>query len=240
MSQRELHWYRKLRNTWLCIVRFFRRLLYLIGLLKPAMNRDTVAKIWVHRALCDLYFGFDIDYDPFEKYERFAEFMGMEKFLKAALLFTRHKEYEFLSNSEAKIKINKIASSYGHEFDRMISELTKIGLTDFDRIKNSDYDGYQGDELIEACKDGYFETRYPVPKSASDKFPIGNTGFTHDPLSSSGITKFVYAVCNACYYFLSKQVDFTDQQISLADQFSGRESFRRFNNLFWEPRCRAD
>ena len=239
MSQQELHSYRKLWITWLCIVRFLRHLLYLIGLLKPAMNRQRVAKEWVHGALCDLYFAFDVEYLSFERYKRFAEIMGMEKFLKATLLFAQHKEYEFLSESEAKIKINKIASSYGHNFSRMILESTKIGITEFDQIKNTDYGGYSGVKLVDAVTDGYLETRYPMPTPVSDKFVIGDTGFTHDPLSSSGFTEFVYAVCNGCYFFLLKHVDFTDQQIDFAGQFSGKESFKRFNNLFWERRCRA-
>ena len=118
------------------------------------MKRERVAKIWVHHALCDLYFAFDTKFYSFESYERFAEIMGMEKFLKAAILFNRHKEYEFLAESEAKIKINKIASSYRHNFDGMILELTEIGITEFDRIKNTDYDGYPGIKLVDAVTDG--------------------------------------------------------------------------------------
>ena len=209
----------------------------LIGLLRPMIKRDQVVRIWVRRALNDLYFAFDIEFDPFEGYERFAEIMGMEKFLKAVLLFARANEFESLPDTSAKIKINKIASSYGHRFDEMILAVTDIGIADFEKIKNTDYDGYLGSELVAAVSEGYMETRYPVPTQVSDKFPIGDTGFTHDPLSSSGITKFIYAVCNSCYFFLSGHIDFIPSLGIFVSHFSERESFKRFNNLFWESRC---
>lgn len=194
--------------------------------------------MWVRRALNDLYFAFDIEFFPFERYERFAEIMGMEKFLKAVLMFARANEFESLPETSAKIKINKIASSYGHKFDEMILAATNIGIADFEKIKDTNYDGYLGSELVAAVTAGYMETRYPVPTLVSDKFPIGDTGFTHDPLSSSGITKFIYAVSNSCYFFLTGHIDFTPSLDIFASDFSERESFKRFNNLFWEPRCR--
>ena len=85
--------------------------------------------MWVRRALNDLYFAFDIEFFPFERYERFAEIMGMEKFLKAVLMFARANEFESLPETSAKIKINKIASSYGHKFDEMILEVAPKNRT---------------------------------------------------------------------------------------------------------------
>lgn len=201
------------------------------------MNRHRVAKIWIYRGLCDLFFAFDSDDVAFEDNARFSEIMGLEKFLKAALLFERHEEYEALPLAEARTKLNKMATGLGHKFAEMIDQLAKNGLTDVERIKQSDFDGYAGAQLIHAVEAGYMETRYPVPKLVSDRFPIEGTDFTHDPLSSSGITNFIYALCNACFCWLASNVDFTEMRNQFRNTFQHRESFSRFNNLFWEARC---
>lgn len=60
---------------------------------------------------------------------------------------------------------------------------------------------------------------YPVPKSISDTFPILGTEFTHDPLASSGITKFVYALCNSCFHALASQVDFSKMLFQFRDKY---------------------
>lgn len=60
------------------------------------MDRARVAKVWIYYGLADLYFAFDNDDIAFEDSARFAEIMGLEKFLKAVLLFHRPAEYESL------------------------------------------------------------------------------------------------------------------------------------------------
>ena len=201
------------------------------------MNREIVAKTWLFRGLSDLFFAFDNDDVVFEDNARFNEIMGLEKFLKAALLYQRHAEYESLSRNEAGLKLNKMAMALGHKFDHMLTTLADGGLRDVAKIRMTEYDGYDGDTLVHAVEKGYMETRYPVPRPVSDSFPIGNTGINHDPLSSTGITKFIYAVCNACFHELSQTVNFTDMLNQLRDTYQHRESFARFNNLFWEARC---
>ena len=204
------------------------------------MDRQRVAKTWVFRGLCDLLFAFDSDDVSFEDNARFSEIMGLEKFLKAVLLFHRHQEYEGLSEYDAKAKLNALAMKLGHDFKGMMKDLSGLGLCDIGRIERKDFDGYLGTDLIRAVGAGYMETRYPVPRPISDTFPIQGTGFTHDPLSSSGITKYIYAVCNACFHALSAQIDFADLRKQFRERFEHRESFGRFNNLFWETRCRED
>jgi len=173
------------------------------------MDRNRVAKIWIYRGLCDLFFAFNCDDVAFEDNERFSEIMGLEKFLKALLLFHRYQEYESVPDTEARSKLNQMAMKLGHDFDGMLKTALALGLVDIDRILATDFDGYVGAGLVRAVKAGYMETRYPVPNPISDSFPIGN-GFTHDPLASSGITKFVYALCNACFHALAAHVDFSD------------------------------
>lgn len=203
------------------------------------MDRGRVAEVWVYYGLVDLYFGFHNDDIAFEDSARFAEIMGLEKFLKAVVLFHRFEEYESVSDTEASEKVNDIAKLLGHDIKCMLKEISKLGVTDIDRIKTLDFDGYLGKDLVRAVKAGYMETRYPVPKPVSDSFPIpGAHGFTHDPLCSSGITKFIYAICNACFYHLRANVDFTKVRMDLVAQFAHKESFSRFGNLFWEARCR--
>jgi len=202
------------------------------------MDRAQVAKVWVYYGLTDLYFAFDNDDVAFEESARFAEIMGLEKFLKAVLLFYRSAEYESLRDAEARLKLNEIAKDMGHDFKRMLKEASKVGISDIDRIKARDFDGYDGRDLVRAVVAGYMETRYPVPNPVSNSFPIpGAQGFTHDPLCSSGITKFIYAVCNACFFHLRTHIDFTKVGSDFSARFSHRESFVRFGNAFWEARC---
>jgi hypothetical protein len=202
------------------------------------MNREHVAKTWTFRGLSDLFFAFDNDDVAFEDNAVFSEIMGLEKFLKAVLLYQRHAEYELLEHKEARVKLNIMAMNIGHRFDTMLTSLSDGGLQDVDQIKRMTFDGYEGSKLIYAVEKGYMETRYPVPEPVSDNFPIAETGFTHDPLSSSGITKFIYALCNACFYELSRKVDFKDMLGQFREVFQHRESFTRFNNCFWEARCK--
>lgn len=207
-----------------------------------SMDRNRVAKTWIFRGLCDLYFAFacnDTFGWTFEDYERFAEISGFEKFQKALILFHRHHEYDGLGDVQAREKLNKMAKTIGHDFAAMLQTVASLGV-DIAAILGRDFDGYKGSELVKAVQAGYMETRYPVPKPISDAFPIPEAkGFAHDPLSSSGITKFIYALCNACIFALSAQVDFSDVIKQFGAQYPTRESFQRFNNIFWEERCKA-
>jgi len=204
------------------------------------MDRQLVAKTWVNYGLIDLYFAFDSDDDAFSDNALFSEIMGMEKFAKAVLLFHHHQEYEGMTRTDAKKRINNLAQGMGHDLKKMLKELSHFMADDIARIKNANFDGYSGSDLIRAVCAGYMETRYPVPTPISDTFPIKGSKLKHDPLWSSGITKFIYAVCNACFASLSLDIDFTDLVNQYSQKFSHKESFRRFNNLFWENRCKLD
>lgn len=202
------------------------------------MNRDHVAKIWLFRGLSDLFFAFDSDSPVFEDNVRFSEIMGLEKFLKAVLLYQRHTEYEAHPQDMKREELNKIAMGYGHKFEAMLKALIHAGLIDIEQIKQNSYGRYKGEQLVYALEKGYMETRYPVPTPVSDRFPIEDTDFSNDPLSSSSMTKFIYALCNACFFELSRTVDFTDMLHQFREKFQHRESFSRFCNCFWEARCK--
>lgn len=147
------------------------------------INRERVAKTWVFRGLSDLFFAFDNDDVAFENNTVFSQIMGLEKFLKAVLLHQDHSQYESLERKKALAKLNKMAMGWGHKFDDMLIELSERGLKDIEKIKCMFFDGYEGSQLIYAVKNGYMETRYPVPAPVSDFFPIEETDFFHDPLS---------------------------------------------------------
>lgn len=205
------------------------------------MDRARVAQTWVYHGLYDLFFGFETEDPAFEDHAVFHEIMGMEKFLKAALLYHRHPEYESLSTGEAKQKLNKLAQGLSHKFTLMFQEFGALAPTEASRLRTRNWGGsFTGDALINALTIGYTETRYPVPRSASESFPIGDTGFLHDPLGSSSTTEFIYATCNACYAHLAAQVDFNKMKSDFAHRFEHKaESLQRFYNVFWEPRCVA-
>lgn len=207
--------------------------------MSQALTRDRVAKTWLFRGLGDLLFAFHNDDVAFEDNARFSEIMGLEKVLKATLLYHRHPEYEPVRLADARNAVNGIAAGYRHNFGKMLKELSALKVSDVDRLLQGGFDGYKGEALVEALEKGYMETRYPVPKPVSDSFPIGKSGFTQDPLSSSGLTKFAYALSNACIFHLSQLIDLTDVRSQFAAKFSHLESFNRFSNLFWEARCRG-
>lgn len=199
--------------------------------IKPRLNRERILKAWLLRGLSDIYFAFDSDDDAFESNARFSEIMGLEKILKATLLYLNHTEYEALQYDAAKQVVNKLAMKWGHDFELMLNELERVGCADIKQLKLNIYDGYNGHGLIVALNQGYTEIRYPVPKLVSDNFPLSD-GWYQDPLSSSGITKFIYAICNVCLLELSKRVDLTDVLEEFRAKFEHRESFERFNNCF--------
>jgi len=201
------------------------------------MESSLVAKTWIYRGLSDLFFAFECDDWAFEDHERFSEIMGLEKFLKAALLAEMRGEYEGLPNDQAKTLLNKLAMKFGHDFDRMLRDVANAGCGDIEQIKNTEFDGYQGSALVKALKAGYMETRYPVPSAIADEFPIEGTELTHDPLASSGITKFIYALCNSCFFHLAQGIDFSPMMQQFNKDYGHRPGLQRFSNLFWEERC---
>ena len=195
---------------------------------------DSVSRRRGFSEVFAIFFAFDNDDVSFEDNARFSEIMGLEKFLKAVLLYHRHQEYEGLSDPDARSRLNAVAMKLGHDVKGMMKAVADLGVDDIERIKSTDLDGYLGADLIRAVEAGYMETRYPVPRSISDTFPIPGTDFTHDPLSSSGITKYIYAVCDAFFHALLAHVDFADLRKEFRERFEHRKSFGRLNNVFWE------
>lgn len=208
---------------------------------KRNMTPTLVAKTWAYYALSDLYFGFDTDEKEFSDQALFHEIMGLEKFLKSLLLLLEGHQYCHLDDQKAKMKVNCIAKTFGHNIKKMVQRISeKISQEDIENIMATDFDGYSGKDLINAIESGYMETRYPVPRPISDSHPVPNTAYTTDPLGSSGITKCVYCLSNYCFLELRKRIDVRDLVRDFQKNYGHRESFGRFNNLFWDPQCRVD
>lgn len=199
------------------------------------MDRHQVARTWLYRALVDLYFGFDVEEPAFEDHARFSEIMGLEKCLKAVVLFHEHAEYEHLIQSEAKRRVNSIAQNLRHDFSEMFRRVAELGVMELAQIRGSDFDGYKGEDLIPAVSAGYQETRYPVPRPVSDKFPVaGSEGWTRDPLSSSGITRFIHASCGACVRHIGANTELANVKRQFRAAYGHRASFERFVKVFPE------
>lgn len=203
------------------------------------MDRYRVARTWLYRGLTDLYFAFDNEDPAFEYNARFSEIMGLEKCLKAVLLFHRAEEYEGLAHTEAREALNAMARKLGHQFERMIRQVAEQGVGDVETIRGQDFDGYKGEDLIPAITGGYQETRYPVPRPVSDDFPVPDSeGWTRDPLSSSGITRFIFALCGACIRHLDGPAELSDIRRRFRETYGHRTSLERFLGVFPEARER--
>ena len=156
------------------------------------MDSKHVAETWLFYGISDLYFSFHTEEWVFDYHSAFSGIMALEKHLKAFLLFHRASEFLSLNDKKAKNKIQSIAREYGHDFPKMIASCdTFLASGRLKKMVDNNFDGYNGKELIVVLKDSYMETRYPTSIQVSQKFPVGGTGFYHNPLSSSGLHHFI-------------------------------------------------
>ena len=199
------------------------------------MSPEEVAKTWVWKGLTDLYFAFEVYEYPFWNQAKFHEIMGLEKFLKALILFNKGDCYQPMTEQHARIEVDKMAKKLGHNYKSLIDDVDVIiGEGKISRLRCRDFDGYKFKQIVSAISAGYLEYRYPVPSPEFLKFQKGK-GHYSDPLGSSGITKLVYELCCLCYLELQKNVDFGDILEIYENRYAKKESFRTFNTLFWQP-----
>ena len=118
----------------------------------------------------------------------------------------------------------------------MLDDLIDLGVADVLPLMARDFDGYSGADLVGAIEAGYMETQYPVSTPIADRFPLGN-GWTHDPLSSSGITKFAYTLSGICFRTLGSKIDLTSILQRFRMKYGHRSEIDRFERLFFEPHC---
>ena len=113
------------------------------------------------------------------------------------LLGTKASDYENKPLQNGLKIVDKIAKkSFGHNLSDIISEIQRqkpSGKTGTLLSKN--FDGYSGDDFIKTLESVYLECRYPIPDPIYKEFPIeGKKGFFRDPVYSSGLSKFCYAI----------------------------------------------
>lgn len=139
----------------------------------------------------DFYLAFVINKWDYQRSFLIAQ--GFELICKAYLLGKKSGEYTVINDEKEAIKIiNKIAKYYNHDFEKMLSD---IGNPEINELIKNEYDGYNGLKLLENFKLIHTESRYRVPnKSTSNNFPAGETGCYFNPICSSGLQHFAYAL----------------------------------------------
>ncbi len=198
------------------------------------MDSKHTAETWLFYGVCDLYFSFHTEDWNFDYQSAFSGIMALEKHLKGALLLHRGDEYSSLQETKAKKKVQSIAKEYGHDFETMVSRCNEyFGENTLGSLVSQDYDGYKGSELVKVLRDSYMETRYPTTTQVSDSFPIDKKeGIYHNPLSSSGLHRFIFAICEFLVVTLSPAIDVQKMLNSVTQQHNHLESFSRFKNLY--------
>lgn len=199
------------------------------------MNRDRVIKAWVWSSLEDLHFGFIISFELHRPYKIFNEILALEKVLKALLLYHAGNQYENLDEKQSEKEIEKLAKGYGHKIKEMLKESSyHFGKESLDRLKGSDFDGFSGAEMIRAVEAGYMESRYPTLKPIYEQFKIENLDIYRDPLGSSGVTKFVYAVNRLVLLHLKSKLDLSSVKQRFIQTYGHMEETTWFINLAFE------
>ena len=94
------------------------------------MDTTEVARKWVWYGLEDLYFAFCIEFDPHKSYALFTEIMGLEKILKAYLLYKNGNKYSALNHKESQDVIECLAKKWGHSIKTMLKEVAKLQNND--------------------------------------------------------------------------------------------------------------
>jgi hypothetical protein len=197
------------------------------------MDTEFHTETWFFYGICDLYFSFHSEEWVFDYHSAFFSIMALEKHLKAFLIFHKKPKLITLSEDEIKEEVLTIARGYSHDFRKMTREISAIVSSDaFSKLLQDNYDGYNGEELIDVLKDAYMETRYPTSRSVSQSFPIGEPGMYHNPLGSSGIHHFIQSVCQFLIANLSEQVDLERILKNVTGQYQHLEPFGRFKNIY--------
>lgn len=199
------------------------------------MNPEIVSKTWVWYGIEDLYFGFCIEFVPHKPYALFAEIMGLEKILKGYLFYLNGSKYSALDDNSAKDQIEKMARGWGHRIEGMLKEASKsLEPGSLDLIRNRDFDGFNGQDLIRAVEAAYMESRYPIARPFYEQFKIEGVEIYKNPLESSGITKFIYFVCREILRQLRKEVNLSGLKSQFLKVYGHQEESKRFINLAFE------
>lgn len=162
------------------------------------------------------------------KYEAYFNAISLEMFCKSCILFEKHKEYDGLNESEAKMAIEVIVKKAGHSLHKMLLGTSVIDSSKKQELLNANYDGYVVNQVVDILEAAYLEGRYPVCK------PISRKLFPDYPLLSSGLSKFVRSFGREVLISLKADIDMQTIRSSIQAEISGTEQGERFCNLFFD------
>ena len=183
----------------------------------------------------DLHFGFILTFEPHRPYKIFNEILALEKVLKALLLYHAGNQYENLCEKQSEKEIENLARGFGHNINKMLKESsTYFGKASLDTLMASDFDGFSGAEMIRAVEAGYMESRYPTLKPIYEQFKIKGIDIYKDPLGSSGVTKFIYAVNKLVLLHLKSKSNLETIKARFTEIYGHIEETSRFINLAFE------
>jgi len=101
------------------------------------------------------------------------------------------------------------------------------------KVKDKDYDGFKGSDLVKAIEAGYMESRYPVTRPIYEQFKIKGDDLYRNPLYSTGITKFIYEICRTILLQLRTEVDLDPISRDFIEVYGSRNGTQRFINLMF-------
>lgn len=198
------------------------------------MDKQIVVRTWLWRGIEHFYLAFVLDEGRWRHYQPLFNYMGLEMFCKSYILAEKHSEYESLNEEASKQKIDKIAKGCGHNLREMLNNINQLICGNkINNLLSLDFDGYTGVQIVGVLEAAYVETRYPVPRPISEKFPIEGTNLNWYPLLSSGLSKFAYAICREILLSLKSRFNITVKKIDIDKSILDEESGIRFCRLFF-------
>lgn len=197
------------------------------------MDKKIIIETWVYRGIRHLCFGYEINGRYWRTYQSFFEYMGLETLCKAYLLTLKANEFENLNEDDAIYKSNEIAKGFGHKLKSMLNKINDdIGENKIINIMKNDYDGFNGDKLVDVLEASFIETRYPIPKPISKEFVIEGTSFHWDPISSHGNRKLVYALSKEILISLKIKYGVGIHKASMESLLSTPSGMKFCNTIF--------
>jgi len=203
------------------------------------MNRDTVAGEWLFSGIRDLLFAFSIeDQHDFYRYSVFHQIMALEKILKGGLLFVEAEVFLLESDQEVLHEADKITRRWGHDL-RQLLRLSDDAFSPWSSavVLTKTFAGLTGEQLIEACRAGYQETRYPTPSPVSLRFPTREPGLCQDPLNSTSTRDCIHELCQDVLAQVKLRGGIGGLQLRV-ERLLASDLGKRFGRLFFAGRER--
>lgn len=200
---------------------------------KKILTRDEVVRVWLYRGIEDFFFAFRND-GSFVRYSPFFNYMGLELVSKSYLLGCRATEYEDESYQKGLHKVDTIAKSFSHKIGDIISEIQKEKPSGkIGELLSRNFDGFSGAAFVQVLESVYLECRYPVPDPIYRRFPIpGKKKMYIDPVGSSGLRKFCYAVSAEVLGYIRNDFGIKVAQ-SFLERLRPKTTYKRFRKLFF-------